>query len=64
MIFRLLIMIIQLMTLSFLIYIVLRYFTKKQAELRREELLDEHNERIKDKQLKQQLKRSNKNGTK
>ena len=62
MIFRLLVMIIQLMSVAFVIYLILRHFTRKQSELRRQEMLDEHNEKLKDEQLKRELRRRKQNG--
>lgn len=64
MIFRLLVMIIQLMSAAFVIYLILRFMSKKQAEFKRQEVLDEHYEKLKDEQLKRELKRRKQDGEK
>lgn len=56
MIFRLFAMLLQLLAFATVIYIAISYFNRKNRQLKREEILDEHNENIKDEQLKQQLR--------
>lgn len=56
MIFRLLAMLLQLLAFTCIIYVVISIFNKKKRQVQRQEILDEHNEKLKDKQLQQQLR--------
>lgn len=56
MIFRILAMILQLLAFTVLVYVTIGLFNRKKKQVRREEILDEHSEKLKDKQLKRQLR--------
>jgi large-conductance mechanosensitive channel len=56
MIFRLLAMLLQLLAFATIVYVAISLFNRKKRQIQREEILDEHNERLKDEQLQQQLR--------
>jgi hypothetical protein len=56
MIFRLLAMLLQLLAFTAVVYVAISLFKRKKRQIQREEILDEHNEKLKDEQLEQQLR--------
>jgi len=61
MIFRLLAILLQLLAFTTIVYITISVFSRKKRQLQREEILDEHSEKLKDEQLKRQLRGGFKN---
>jgi hypothetical protein len=61
MIFRLLAILLQLLAFTTVVYITISVFNRKKRQLQREEILDEHSEKLKDEQLKRQLRGGFKN---